>query len=53
MIIDMRLRPPLPEFLQDGPIALYSPRQIDLWSKYLGTRVGAAAKEQSLDLFFY
>ena len=52
MIIDMRLRPPLPEFLQDGPIALYSPRQIDLWSKYLGTRVGAAAKEQSLDLFF-
>ena len=34
MIIDMRLRPPLPEFLQDGPIALYSPRQIDLWRKY-------------------
>ncbi len=52
MIIDMRLRPPLPEFVQDGPFNLYNPQRIDMWSKYLGTRVSAAAKEQSMELFF-
>ena len=51
-IIDMRLRPPLPEFLLDGPIALYSEGQLDLFSKYLGTRISPAAKARSMEMFF-
>lgn len=58
MIIDMRLRPPIPEFVEEHQsmtsraISLYTVDQLQLWSNYLGTKISPAALERSLPKFF-
>lgn len=59
MIFDMRLRPPLPEFVngsssmwENNPITLYTKEQLEMWHNYMGTEISPAALKGSLPLFF-